>query len=72
MEPKLADMLQGLAHLFHLTGGHEGDGVPVPLEMQDAVVESYRPIRGDQMVGKDALATWRNVQLLRTLFKMHL
>ena len=71
MEPEFADMLQSLAHLFHLTGGHEGDRVPVPFEMQDAVVEPYRPVRGDQMVGKDALAAPRNVQLLRTLFKMH-
>ena len=71
MEPEFANMLQGLAHLLHLTGGHEGDRVPVPFEMQDAVVEPHRPIRGDQMVGKDALAARRNVQLLRTLLKMH-
>ena len=71
MEPEFADMLQGLAHLFHLTGGHEGDGVPVPLVVQDAVVESNRPILGDQMIGKNALATWWNVQLLHTLFEMH-
>ena len=72
MEPEFADMLQSLAHLFHLTGRHEGDRVPVPLVVEDAVVESDRPIRGDQMIGKNALATWRNVQLLRTFFEMHL
>jgi hypothetical protein len=72
MESEFADMLQGLTHLFHLAGGHEGDGVPVPLEVQDAIVESDRPIRGDQMVGKNALAARRNVQLFRTLFEMHL
>jgi hypothetical protein len=71
MEPEFADVLQGLAHLLHLTGGHEGDGVPVPLEVQDAVIESDRPIRGDQVIRKNALATWQNVQLLRTLFEMH-
>jgi hypothetical protein len=44
MEPKFADMLQSLAHLFHFAGGHEGDVVPVPLEVQDAVIEPDRPI----------------------------
>ena len=44
MEPKFADVLQGLAHLFHFAGGHEGDGVPVPLKMQYTVIEQDRPI----------------------------
>ncbi len=44
MKPKFADVLQGLAHLLHFAGGHEGDGVPVPLEVQDAVIEPDRPI----------------------------
>jgi hypothetical protein len=44
MKPKLFDVLQGLAHLFHFASGHEGDGVPVPLEVQDTVIEPDRPI----------------------------
>ncbi len=39
MESQFADVLQGLVHLFHFTGGHEVDGVQVPLIMEDAVVE---------------------------------
>ena len=44
MEPEFPDVLQGFAHLFHFAGGHEGDGVPVPLVVQDTVIEPDRPI----------------------------
>ena len=44
MEPEFPNVLQGFAHLFHFAGGHEGDGVPVPFEVQDAVIEPDRPI----------------------------
>ena len=44
MEPEFPDVLQGLAHLFHFAGGHEGDGVPVPLVVQDTVIEPDRPV----------------------------
>ncbi len=44
MKPEFADVFQGLAHLLHFAGGHEGNGVPVPLEVQDTVIEPDRPI----------------------------
>ncbi len=44
MKPEFANVLQGLAHLFHFAGRHEGDGVPVPLEVQNTVIEPNRPV----------------------------
>ncbi len=41
MQPEIADVLQGLTHLFHFAGRHEADGIPVPLIVQDAVVEPH-------------------------------
>ncbi len=72
MKPQLTDMLQCLTHLLHFSGWHEVDGVPVPLIMNDAVVEADGPVGGDKMIWKDALTSGWNVQLLGPLFKMHL
>jgi len=65
-------MLKGLTHLLHFSGWHEGDGVPVPLIVDDAVVESNRPVGGDEVVREFALASRRNVQLLGAPLQMHL
>ncbi len=72
MKPQLTDVLQCLTHLLHFSGWHEVDGVPVPLVMNNAVVEADGPVRGDEMIWKDALTSGWNVQLLGPLFKMHL
>ncbi len=61
MKSQLADVLQGLTHLLHFAGGHEADGVPVPLVVEDAVIEPDGPVRGDQMVWKNPLTTGRDV-----------
>jgi hypothetical protein len=65
-------MLKGLTHLLHFSGWHEGDWVPVPLIVDDAVVESNGPVRGDQVVRKGALASRQNVQLLGAFLQMNL
>jgi hypothetical protein len=72
MESQFADVFQGLTHLFHFTGRHEADGVPVPLIMEDAVVEPNRPVRGDQMIRENPLTSGWDVKLLGPLFEMHL
>ncbi len=61
MKSQLADVLQGLAHLLHFAGGHEADGVPVPLVVEDAVIEADGPVRGDQMIRKNPLTAGRDV-----------
>jgi hypothetical protein len=71
MKPQLTDVLQCLTHLLHFSSWHEVDGVPVPLVMNDAVVEVDGPVGGDKMIWEDALTSGRNVQLLGPLFKMH-
>ena len=71
MQTQIADVLQGLTHLFHFAGGHEADGIPVPLIVQDAVVEPHQPVRGDQVVREDALPARRDVHLLGPLLKVH-
>ena len=38
VKTKLADVFEGLGHLFHFSGREEVDGVPVPLIMEDAVI----------------------------------
>ncbi len=72
MEPQFADVLQGLAHLLHFAGRHEADGVPVPFIVENTVIEPDRPVRGDQMVWKNPLTSGQDVQLLGSLFEMHL
>ncbi len=54
-------MLEGLIHLLHFSGRHEGEGVPVPFIMDDAVVEPDRPVGGDQVVGKGSLTSGRDL-----------
>ena len=71
MESQFADVLQGLAHLLHFAGGHEADGVPVPLVVEDAVVQSDRPVGGDQVIWERALTSGRYMELLSTLLQMH-
>ena len=39
MKTKLADVFEGLGHLLHFSGWEEVEGVPVPLIMEDAVVQ---------------------------------
>ncbi len=65
-------MLKGLAHQLHFSSRHEREGVPVPLVMDDAVVEPDGPIGGDQMIRERALPTRRDVKLLGPLLQMHL
>ena len=38
VQTKLADVFEGLGHLFHFSSREEVDGVPVPLVMEDAVI----------------------------------
>ncbi len=47
METKLTDVLESLGHLLHFSGWEEVDGVPVPLVMEDTVVQPDRPVRGN-------------------------
>jgi hypothetical protein len=44
MKPKLTNVLEGLTHLLYFSRRHEGDGVPIPLIVNDAVIESDGPI----------------------------
>jgi hypothetical protein len=71
METELTNVLESLGHLLHFSGGQEVDGVPVPLVMEDAVVQPDRPIRGDQMVWKCSLTSGRYLELLSPLFQVH-
>jgi hypothetical protein len=71
MKSQIAKVFQGLIHLLHLAGGHEANRIPVPFEVQDAVVKPHRPVRGDQVVGENTLTTRRDVHLLGTLLEVH-
>ncbi len=71
MKAKLTNVFKSLTHLRHFPGWQEVDGVPVPLIMDDAVVQLDGPIRGDQVIRKCALTSGRYVELLGTLLQMH-
>ncbi len=71
MEAKLTNVFKSLPHLFHFPGRQEVDGVPVPLVVDDAVVQPDGPIGGDQVIWKHALTSWRYMELLGTLLQMH-
>ncbi len=71
MEPKLTNVFESLCHLLHFSGWQEVDGVPVPLEMEDAVVQPDRPVRGDQMIWKRTLTSGWYLELLSPLFQVH-
>ncbi len=71
MEPQLADLFEGLTHFLHLSMRQEGDGVPVPLIVENVEIKLDRVVQGHQVVGESALAAERNVQLLSPLLQMH-
>ena len=71
MKAELTDVLESLLHLGHFPGWQEIDGVPVPLVVEDAVVQSDRPVGGDQVIWECALASGRYMELLSTLLQMH-
>jgi hypothetical protein len=72
VKAKLTNVFESLCHLLHFSGGQEVDGVPVPLVMEDAVVQPDRPVRGDQMIWKCSLTSGWYLESLSTLFQMHL
>jgi hypothetical protein len=72
VKAKLTNVFESLCHLLHFSSWQEVDGVPVPLIMEDAVIQPDRPVRGDQMIWKSALTSGRYLELLSTLFQMHL
>ncbi len=57
--------------MLHFSGGHEADGIPVPLVVDNAVVEVDRPVGGDEVVREDPLTSGWNGQLLGTLLEVH-
>ena len=71
MKAKLTNVFKSLPHLFHFPGRQEVDGVPVPLVVDDAVVQPDGPIGGDQVIRKRALTSGWYMELLGTLLQMH-
>ncbi len=67
MKAKLTNVFKSLTHLCHFPGRQEVDGVPVPLVVDDAVIQSDGPIRGDQVIWKRALTSRQYMELLGTL-----
>ena len=71
MKAKLTNVFKSLHHLFHFPGRQEVNGVPVPLVVDDAVVQPDGPIGGDQVIWKHALTSGWYMELLGTLLQMH-
>ncbi len=72
MKAKLTNVFESLCHLLHFSGRQEVDGVPVPLVVDDAVVQPDRPVGGDQVIWKRTLTSGWNVELLSSLLQVHL
>ena len=72
MKTKFPDVFESLSHLLHFPGGKEVERVPVPLIMEDAVVQPDGPVGGNEVIREHALTSGWYLELLGPLFQVHL
>ena len=69
MKTKFPDVFESLGHLLDFSGREEVERVPVPFVMEDAVVQPYGPVGGDEVIWKHALTSGWYLELLSPLFR---